>query len=85
MFVGFDNEKANALCRNFMAEAKKTNADVPTILLAAIRLFVTVVKVITVPDPETGRKKERILQVIPAMVEAYDQDFPIDEEEGGEQ
>lgn len=83
MFEDFDYEKANALCRNFTAEAKKTNADVPTMLFAAIRLFVTFVKIITVPDPETGRKRERLLQMIPMMVEAYEEDFPVDEKEGG--
>lgn len=85
MFEDFDYEKANALCRNFAAEAEKTNADVPTMFFAAIRLFVTFAKVITVPDPETGRKRERLLQMIPMMVEAYEKDFPIEEEEGGAQ
>lgn len=85
MFEDFDFEKANALCRNFTAEAEKTNTDVHTMFFAAIRLFVTLAKVITVPDPKTGRKRERLLQMIPMMVEAYEKDFPIDEEEGGAQ
>jgi hypothetical protein len=48
-------------------------------------LFVTIVKVVTVPDPKTGRRKERILQMIPMMIESYDEDFPIDDEKGGAQ
>ena len=85
MLKDFDHEKANELCSNFTAEARKINADVPTMLLAAIRLFVTIVKVVTVPDPKTGRRKERILQMIPMMIESYDEDFPIDDEKGGAQ
>lgn len=67
-------EQANALCRMFSENAKEMDASVPTMLNAAIGLFTVMLKVITVPDPKTGRKSERMLQMAPSMIWAYMQD-----------
>ena len=83
MFDGFDNDKANALCREFSNHALKIEADVPTMILAAIRMLLTMLTIVTVPDPKTGRKRERIMEMLPGLIGAYEADFPIDEKKGG--
>lgn len=69
-----DEKMANALCRNFSEKAQEMGASVPTMMYAAIGLFTVMLKCITVTDPETGRRKERMLKMAPEMIAAYMED-----------
>lgn len=69
------------LCMNFSERAKEKGANTSTMLLAAIRIFMTILKYIVVPDPDTGRKYERILMIVPKLIHSYNKDFPIDKED----
>lgn len=78
-FEDFDYDKANLLCANFGDKAKEIKADTPTMIFAAMRLFMTLLKFIIIPDPKTGRKFERAMAMVPSMIMSYNIDFPMDE------
>lgn len=80
-FEDFNMEIVNDLCMNFSEKAEEKGANTATMLLAATRLFMTILKYIVVPDPNTGRKYERILMIVPQLIHSYNEDFPIDKEE----
>lgn len=77
----FDMTKAQVLCDVFANKALEIGANTQTSLLAAMRIFMTILMVITTPDPETGRKYERMRKMVPGMMDAYNADYPIDEED----
>ena len=74
----FDYSKVNDLCLNFSQKAQEIKADTPTMLLAAMRLLMTIMKVIIIPDPKTGRKFERAMAMLPDMIRSYNKDYPMD-------
>lgn len=80
-FEDFNMEIVHDLCVNFSEKAKEKGANTSTMLLAATRIFIAILKYIVVPDPNTGRKYERILMIVPQLIHSYNEDFPIDKEE----
>ena len=78
-FKDFDYSKVNDLCINFSQKAKELDADYPTMFLAAMRLLMTIMKVIIIPDPKTGRKFERAMEMLPDIIRLYNKDYPMDE------
>ena len=69
-----DVKMANELCREFSLKAQELGASVPTMLQAALGLYTVLLKCITVPDPITGRRTERMLEMAPQMMAAYIED-----------
>lgn len=76
----FDTAKASVLCERFAENAKVLDCNLETILFASMRLFMTILEVITVADPKTGRKYERMRKIAPQMMDAWNADYPIDKE-----
>lgn len=77
----FDYAKAQEMCREFLKVAQKNNADAETIFFASFSLFMGALTVVTNADPKTGRKYERMREMVPGLMDAYNKDFPIDKEE----
>lgn len=77
----FDCAKAQEMCLEFLKIAKKNNVDAENIFFASFRLFMGALTVVTNADPKTGRKYERMREIVPALMDAYNKDFPIDKED----
>lgn len=76
----FDTQIAYELGVAFAEKGKELNATSETLFLAAMRILVSILKVITLPD-ENGKKYPRMRKLIVSMMDAYNRDFPVDEEE----
>ena len=58
MEIQVNNEKACKITKAFVEKAESVDANMETIIHAALTLFMTSLSVITNPDPATGKKTE---------------------------
>ena len=76
----FDMQIAHELGVAFSEKAKELNATSETMFLASMRILISILKCITIPD-ENGKKYPRIREMIVSMMDAFNADYPIDREE----
>lgn len=71
-----NNENASEITKAFIEKAESVDANLATIMHAALTLFMTSLSAITKPDPATGKKTERIVTMIPGIIDAWIKDSP---------
>ena len=76
----FNTQIAYELGIAFAEKGKELNATSETLILGAMRILVSVLKAITLPDGN-GKKYPRIRGMIVPILDAFNADYPIDREE----